>query len=80
MKENKPQQNKSPKKRKKKQEQLSTKDIQELMGMNMQVYTRKEWSDQKEMITFICGYAVGQLLTVLLLYMGYNWYESRNED
>jgi hypothetical protein len=31
---------KSPKKRKKKQEQLSTKDIQELMGMNMQVYTR----------------------------------------
>jgi hypothetical protein len=29
---------------------------------------------------FILGYAVGQLLTVLLLYMGYNWYESRNED
>jgi hypothetical protein len=32
------------------------------------------------MITFICGYAVGQILTVLLMYMGYNWYESRNED
>jgi hypothetical protein len=41
MKENKPQQNKSPKKRMKKKEQLSTKDIQELMGMNMPVYTRK---------------------------------------
>jgi hypothetical protein len=31
-------------------------------------------------ITFICGYAVGQMLTVLLLYMGYTWHESRNED
>jgi hypothetical protein len=41
MKENKPLQNKSPKKRKKKHEQLSTKDIQELMGMNRDVYTRK---------------------------------------
>jgi hypothetical protein len=29
---------------------------------------------------FIIGYAVGQLLTVLLLYMGYTWYEYRNED
>jgi predicted metallo-beta-lactamase superfamily hydrolase len=41
MKEKKQQQNKSPKKKHKKQkEQLSTKDIQELMGMNMPVYTR----------------------------------------
>ncbi|MEH7093952.1 hypothetical protein [Neobacillus vireti] len=42
MKEHKQQLNsKSPKKkRKRKQEQLSTKDIEELMGMNMPVYTR----------------------------------------
>jgi hypothetical protein len=31
------------------------------------------------MITFICGYAVGQLLTVLLMYMGYNWYEYKRK-
>jgi hypothetical protein len=42
MKEPKHQQSKSPqKKRKNKQEQLSTKDIQELMGMNRDVYTRR---------------------------------------
>lgn len=40
MKENKQQLSKSPKKRKKK-EQLSTKDIEELMGVHKDVYTRK---------------------------------------
>jgi hypothetical protein len=37
MKEQKPQQDKSPKKK----EQLSKKDVEELMGMNKQTYTRK---------------------------------------
>jgi hypothetical protein len=40
MKEKKQQQNKSPKKNRK-QERLSTKDIQDLMGMTRDVYTRK---------------------------------------
>jgi hypothetical protein len=40
MKEKKQQHDKSPNK-KRKQEKLSAKDIQELMGMNMPVYTRK---------------------------------------
>ncbi|MDP4163085.1 MAG: hypothetical protein Q8898_08280 [Bacillota bacterium] len=38
MKENKPQQEKSPKKKK---EQLSRKDIEELMNMHIDTYTRK---------------------------------------
>lgn len=33
--------NKSPKKLKKRQEQLSVKDIEELMGIHKDVYTRK---------------------------------------
>lgn len=32
------------------------------------------------MITFICGYEIGMAVTVLLLYMGYNWYLYRNGE
>lgn len=32
------------------------------------------------MITFISGYIVGQLITVIVLYTGYNWYMFRKKD